>query len=201
MKLYYSPGACSMAVHIVIQELGLKAEAVKVDLQNKKTREGDYNKVNPKGYVPALQLDDGQVLTEAAVIMQYLADQQPEKNLAPRLGTMDRYRLMEWLHFISTEVHKGFGTLWRRDLANETKDLFKQTLTKRLAYLNEHLTTHQFVMGNQYTISDAYLFTVLNWSPMLQVDLTPYPKVMGYMEKIQGRPATQGVLKAEGLSK
>ena len=202
MKLYYSPGACSMAPHIVLHETGLKFETEKVDLKDKRTSSGaDYMRVNPKGYVPALQLDDGQVLTEVAVICQYLADQKPESGLAPRFGTMERYREMEWISFISTEIHKTFSPLWNPNTPEETKQNQRTLLATRLDYLAGQLKGRQYLMGENFTVADAYLYTVLNWSGMLNFDLARWPILEIFMARVGTRASVVKVLESEGLAK
>lgn len=202
MKLYYAQGACSLAPHIVLQESGLQFQLEPVSLQTKKTRGGaDYAKINPKGAVPALELDNGQVLTEGAVIMQYVADQKPEKKLIPAAGTLERYRAQEWLNFIATEVHKGFAPLWSDTTPAETKAQAKTTLGKKFDYLSERLKGQDYLMGTQMTAPDAYLFTVLNWTSMLSFDMATWPTLLGFMERMRGRPAVQAAMKAEGLVK
>jgi len=202
MKLYYAPGACSLASHIVLREAGCAFELEEVDLETHKTAAGDdYNGINPKGYVPALKLDDGQTLTEGVAIMQYLADHKPESGLAPRAGTMERYRLVEWLNFISSEVHKAFGPLWDPKTPEKTKDAQRKLLARRIAYLAARLQVSPYLMGNTFSIADAYLFTVLNWAGMLNVDLGKWPAIGQYMAHIAGRPRVVEALKAEGLTK
>lgn len=201
MKLYYSPASCSMASHIVLQELGLPFEIDRVDLAEKKTSTGDFWAINPKGYVPVLEISATDRLTEGAAILQYLADQKPELNLAPKAGTMDRYRLQEWLNYIATEVHKGFSPLWNKTNSDQVKAAAKEILLKRFNYLNTQLTGKNFLLGNHFTVADAYLFTVLNWSNFLKIDLTPWPAIVKYMENIGLRKSVQAALKAEGLAK
>lgn len=200
MKLYFSPGACSLAPHIAAYELGLSFQAVKVNTKDK-TYEGggDYWKVNPKGSVPVIELDNGERLTEAAVILQYLADQKPEKNLIPKWGTWERYRAMEWLNFVSTEMHKGYSPLWNKEMPDDAKKIALDNLHKRYKILNPHFEANQFLLGNQFTVADPYLFTVLNWSRHLKIDLTPYPAIMGYIERVKSRPSTMEAMKAEGI--
>lgn len=202
MKFYFSPGSCSMASHMVLNELGLKAETESVSLKEHKTKSGaDFYKINPKGYVPALTLDNGQTLTEGSVILQYLADQKPESQMIPKAGTFERYRCQEWLNFISSELHKNFSPFFSESTPEQTRMNLKSTLAKRFEYLANHLKTNPFLMGNQFTVADAYLFTILSWSPHLRIDLTPYPALMGYAERIKSRPATMMTLKEEGLLK
>ncbi len=202
MKLYYAPGACSMAPHIVAREAGIKLDLVKVDIPNKKTESGDdFWKINPKGYVPALQLDDGSVLTEVQVVCQYLADQKPESGLAPKLGTLERYRVMEWLNFSSAEVHKQLGALFNPKLTPEMKEVQLGVIDKRFTPFDKMLAGKQYVMGDKFTVADAYLFTVLNWTNKLNVDLSKWPNIKGLMERVAARPKVQETMKAEGLIK
>jgi glutathione S-transferase len=200
MKLYFSPAACSLAPHIAMIEAGLKAGVERVDLRAKKFSGGDYLSINPKGSVPALQFDDGTVLTEAAVILQFIADQKPEKHLIPRSGTMERYRAQEWLNYISSELHKGFSPLWKPDTAEDMKIKIKETLANKFEFLSQKLSQKSFLMGEQYTVADSYLFTILSWAPRLKVDLTPWPVLLGYIEKIKSRPATIEAMKQEHLT-
>ena len=192
MRLYYSPGACSLAPQIVLRELGRNFEIVKVDIRNKTTETGgDYTQINPKGYVPALKLDDGEMLTENAVILQWLADSAPEKKLFPKLGTMERYHAMEWLNFIATELHKGFGTLFNPALGDEGRRAVIERLQLRLKYFNEHMATNQFVLGAEFSIADAYAYNVLRWATPLKVDISGYAAILGFMERVAGRPAVR----------
>lgn len=202
MKLYFSPGACSLSPHIVLREAGLKFDIEKVSLADKKTEKGtDFLTVNPKGYVPALQLDSGGVLTEGPAIVQYLADQVPEKRLAPVAGSIERYRLVEWLNFISTEVHKSFSPLFKPNVPEETKQAARELLAKRLAFVAGKLEDSEYLMGNQFTVADAYLFTVLNWAGHVKLDLSPWPVLSAYHKRVAARPAVQAAMMAEGLIK
>lgn len=202
MKLYFSPGACSLSPHIVLREAGFSFDIEKVSLADKKTASGtDYRTINPKGYVPALQLDSGDVLTEGPAIVQYLADKAPEKKLAPAAGTLERYRLMEWLNFISTELHKGFSPLFKPTVPEETKQAARDTLALRLELVARQLQNNDYLTGNQFTVADAYLFTVLNWSERVKVDLTPWPVFQAYRQRVAARPSVQEAMKAEGLIK
>ncbi|MCI0573211.1 MAG: glutathione transferase GstA [Myxococcaceae bacterium] len=202
MRLYLSPFACSLSPHIVIRELGLPVELVKVDLRTKTTAGGaDFTAVNPKGYVPALELDDGQLLTEGAAIVQYLADHKPEAKLAPPNGTMERYRLQEWLNFIATELHKGFGTLFKRNLPAEQKEAARENLSRRLEWLDTQLKGRTFLLGEQFTVADAYLFTVLNWAGFVDVDLSRHAEVQAYAGRVASRPAVKDALQVEGRMK
>ena len=202
MKLYYSPGACSMAPHIVATEAGIKLDLVKVDIPNKKTADGgDFWTVNPKGYVPALQLDDGTVLTEVGVICQYLADQKPDSGLAATAGTMERYHQMEALNFAATEVHKTLGAFFNPKMTPESKEIQMGVVERRFNPFEKSLEGKQFVMGDKFTAADAYLFTVLNWTNMLKLDLGKWPNIKAYMARVAARPKVQETLKAEGLVK
>ena len=203
MKLYYSPGACSMAPHIVATEAGTKVDLVKVDIPNKKTADGgDYWKVNPKGYVPALQLDSGEVLTEVGVICQYLADQKPESGLVAKAGTMERYRQMEALNFAATEVHKQIGALFNPKMTPEMKEVQMGVIERRLNPLEKSLEGKQYIMGDKFCAADAYLFTVLNWTTPLKIDVgAKWPNIKAYMGRVGARPKVQETLKAEGLVK
>jgi len=202
MKLYYSPAACSLSPHIVAAEAGIPIELEKVDLASHKTEGGqDYMAINPKGYVPALRLDDGSVLTEGPAIVQYLADQKPASGLAPGAGTIDRYRLQEWLTFIGTELHKNFGTLFNKAAGDDAKQLAKGNIAKRLGYVNDQLASRQFLLGGNFTVADAYAFTIVNWTNFVGIDLKPYPNIVAYMARVGARPKVQETLKAEGLLK
>ncbi len=202
MKLYYSPGACSLAVHIVLREMGAKFDLYKVDIPNKKTSGGgDYWQVNPKGYVPALGLDDGGVLTEVGVVSQYLADQKPDAGLAPAYGTMERYRLMEWLNFTATEVHKQLGALFNPKMTPEMREVQLGTIERRFNALERMLGGRSYVMGERFSVGDAYLFTVLNWTGVHKIDVAKWPNIKAYLERVRNRPKVQEALKAEGLLK
>lgn len=202
MKLYYSPGACSLSPHIVVCEAGIPVDLEKVSLADHKTETGqDYMAINPKGYVPALRLDDGSVLTEGPAIVQYLADQRPTTGLAPTAGTIERYRLQEWLTFIGTELHKSFGTLFNPATPEEAKKTAKANITKRLSYLNDQLANRQFLLGNHFTVADAYAFTIVNWTNFVHIDLKPYPHLAAYVARVAARPKVHEALKAEGLAK
>ncbi len=201
MKLYYSPGACSLAPHIALNEAGLHYDAVKVDLRKHVLADGtDYTTINPKGYVPLLELDDGQHLSEAAVILQYIADRKPG-SLAPAHGTMERYRVMEWLNFIATELHKQFGPLWYPDTPEATRDKQRATLAKRFDHVSKTLSAQPYLTGETFGIADAYLFTILNWAGMLKVDLSPWPALQNFLARVAARPHVHAALVAEGLAK
>ena len=202
MKLYYAPGACSLSPHIVATEAGVPVELVKVDLGKHKTESGeDFYAVNPKGYVPSLRLDDGTVLTEGPAIVQYLADQKPASGLAPANGTVDRYKVQEWLNFIGTELHKNFGPLFNPATPDAVKEMSKANITKRLSYLNDQLANRQYLMGDKFTVADAYAFTIVNWTNFVKIDLKPYPNVVAYMGRVGSRPKVIETLKSEGLMK
>lgn len=202
MKLYYSPGACSLAPHIVAREAGIDLELVKVDTKTKTVAaDGDFWAVNPKGYVPALELDDGAILTEVSAVLQYLADRKPDGHLVPKAGSMERYRLLELLGYIATELHKGYGPLWYPNTPDEVKDSTRTALRKRYAYIEGLLVGRPYLMGDDFSIADAYLYTVTNWSRVAKVDLTEFPDLLAFQKRVAARPAVQAALKAEGLLK
>jgi glutathione S-transferase len=202
MKLYYYPGASSMAVHIVLREAGYAFELDRVDLAAKTTASGeDYMQVNGKGYVPALRLDDGQVLTEDAVILQYLADHRPEAGLAPPTGTLERYRLMEWLNFVASELHPALGALFNPKMTPEWREAQIDRFGRRAGWLAGQLQGRSYLMGERYTVADAYLYTALGWCDWLKVDLGPWPVFRDYMARIGARPAVQEAMRAERLVK
>jgi glutathione S-transferase len=201
MKLYYAPAACSLAPHIALTEAGLPHELVRVDLRTHTLPDGsDYSAINPKGYVPVLELDDGTRLTEAAVVLQYIADRKPG-TLAPAFGSMERYRVMEWLNFIATELHKGFGPLWHDDTPQATRQTAIATLDKRFDYLAPFLARQPYLTGEAFTIADAYLFTILSWAKHLKVDLARWPALTQYLERVGARPKVQEAMRAEHLLK
>jgi glutathione S-transferase len=199
MKLYYTPGACSFAVHTVLREAGVPFQLEKVDLESKRTQHGrDYREVNPKGSVPALELDDGEVLTEAAVCLQYVADLAPAAQLAPAFGTLARYRLMEWLNFIAAELHKPFSPLFH-DARSDRREEVVAMLKPRFDYVARRLGSTDFLMGAAFTVADAYLYTVLNWTRFLKVDITAWPALGDFLARISHRPSVQAAKKAEHL--
>ena len=202
MKLYYMPGACSLAPHIAFREAGLPFDLEKIDGATKKTASGDdYTAINPKGSVPAIKLDDGQVLTEAAAIQQYIADKSPTKKLAPPAGTPERYRLQEWLNYIASEVHKGIGQLFNKAMPDDYRETVKKGLaTRQLPYLEKALSGREYLMDH-FTVADGYLFTVLNWTKLHNIDLSAYPNISAFMKRVAARPAVQEAMKAEGLLK
>jgi glutathione S-transferase len=201
MKLYYALGACSLAPHIALNEAGLAYDAVKVDLRTHQLADGtDYYTINPKGYVPLLELDDGQRLSEVAVILQYIADRKPG-TLAPAFGSLPRYRVMEWLNFIATEIHKQFGPLWYPDTPDTTKEKQRATLAKRFDFVAKTLAAQPYLAGDAFSIADAYLFTIVNWSGMLKIDLSPWPALQQFQARVAARPKVHATLVAEGLVK
>lgn len=199
MKLFYLPGACSLAPHIVLCETATPVTLVKVDRATKQTDTGEnYLDINPKGYVPAVQLDDGSVLTEAQVVLQYLGDQHPDRGLAPAAGTAERYKLQEWLSFVSTELHKTMGSFFNPKQTPEWREVMTGLLGLRLNWLEKQLEGREFVLGD-FSVADAYLFTVLNWAGRAKFDLTPWPAVVAYHQRMSQRPSVQQAMKEEGL--
>ena len=202
MKLYYSPGTCSLSPHIALHEAGLPFQAVLASTKTHKLADGsDYYAINPKGYVPLLELDDGQRLSEGPAIVQYIADLAPASNLAPAAGTMARYRLMEWLNFISSELHKGFSPLFTPGMPEEAKTMARTKLGERLAWVNTQLEGRRFLLGDTFTVADAYLFTVAGWGRLVGVDIAPLTELVAYVARVAARPAVQAAMKAEGLIK
>jgi glutathione S-transferase len=200
MKLYYSPGACSLASHIALLEAGLPFTADRVDMRTRRTSDGrEFTSVNPNGYVPSLELDNGEILNEGQAILQYIADQKPGARLAPPAGTMPRYRLIEWLSFISSELHKAFGPLLRPGGPEDTKAAIREKLGLRLNYAAQHLASRQYLVGDHFTVADAYLYTILTWTRIAGIDLSAWPVLAAYRERIQQRPAVQAARAAEGL--
>jgi glutathione S-transferase len=201
MKFYYTPGACSLAVHITLCETGLPFDKESVDLGTKKTASGaDFTAINAKGYVPALKLDSGELLTEGPAINQYLADLVPEKKLAPANGTLDRVRVQSWLTFIGTELHKSFTPLFHPD-TDDAKAKAKANIDKRLTYVNKELAGKAYLVGDQFSIADAYLFTVIGWMGFLSMSTDAYPNIQASVAKVAARPAVQTAMKTEGLLK
>ncbi|MDO8278185.1 MAG: glutathione transferase GstA [Burkholderiaceae bacterium] len=202
MKLYYSPGACSLSPHIVVHEAGLPVELVLASTKTHQLADGtDYYTLNPLGYVPMLELDDGTRLTEGPAIVQYLADQVPAKQLAPANGTLPRYRLQAWLTFIGTELHKSFTPLFAPGTPEDYKASVRERLGKRLQWVDEQLAGKQYLMGEQFTVADAYLFTVTNWARAMHVDLSALPNLLAFRERMRERPAVQQAMREEGLLK
>jgi glutathione S-transferase len=201
MKLFYAPGACSLSPHIVLNEAGLSFDKVKVDTKSKAMPGGDYRSINPLGYVPALELDDGTVLTEGPAIVQYIADRVPDKKLAPANGTLERTKLQSWLNFISTELHKSFSPLFNAAMPQEAKQVFRERLATRFHHLDQHLADKDYLLGKAFSVADAYLFTVSNWAAHTGVDLSPFPSVLAYRKRVAARPAVAAAMQAEGLIK
>ncbi|OUM01499.1 glutathione transferase GstA [Variovorax sp. JS1663] len=202
MKLYYSPGACSLSPHIALREAGIAFEPVLASTKSHKLQDGtDYYGINPLGYVPMLELDDGTRLREGPAIVQYVADLAPTKNLAPAAGTLSRYRLQEWLTFIGTEIHKTYSPFFNPAMPDEAKAAFKTKLESRYEWLNRELEGKDYLMGEHFTVADGYLFTVTNWAKPVGLDLSPYPNVQAWHARVGARPAVQEALKAEGLAK
>jgi glutathione S-transferase len=200
MKLYYFSGACSLASNIALREAGLEFELVKVDHRTRRTADGlDFSEVNAKRYVPALRLDNGEVLTENIAVLLYIADRNPASQLAPAAGTLERYRLLEWLAFISSEVHKNFSPLSSDEAPEDAKKYARKVLGVRLDYLNRAIGERAFLTGEPFTVADAYLFTVLRWGRYVHVDLGPWPQLQRYAERVGGRPQVLEALKSEGL--
>ncbi|CAM3625556.1 glutathione transferase GstA [Rahnella victoriana] len=200
MKLYYKSGACSLSPHIVLREAGLDFSIEKVDLATKKTETGDdFLAVNPKGQIPTLLLNDGSILTEGVAIVQYLADQKPDRQLMPEQGTPARYHALEWLNYIATELHKGFSPLFNPKAPEEFKTLTREALSKKFAYVNESLKGNHFLLGARFSVADAYLFTVMGWAKALKFDLTALTELNAYLERVAARPAVDAALTAEGL--
>ena len=202
MKLYYSPGACSQAPHIALLEAGLPFDAVRVDLKAKLLESGeDYRAINPKGSVPALGLDDGEVLTENAAVLQYIGDLAPASGLLPPLGDFRRYRVIEWLNFVATELHKGFGPLWNPNAGEEAKEAARQLLAGKFDYVEKRLGSGPYLMGDQFTLPDAYLFVVLGWTRIHRIGLSRWPGLTAFVRDVSHRPAARAALQAEGLVK
>ena len=202
MKLYYSPGACSLSPHIALCEAGLPYDLVKVDLKAKKLENGDdYLKVNPKGQVPALALDSGELVTEGPVIVQMIADKAAGKNLAPARDSAERYKLLEWLNFVGTELHKNFGPMFSPVLADDAKAFFKDRVMGKFKYLDGVLAGRDYLMGKQFTVADGYLFTMLSWADRMNFDLSAMPNLLAYKARVAARPMVQQALTKEGLMK
>ena len=201
MKLYLKPGACSLSPHIALEESGLPYETEVVDLKTKITASGaDFTKSNPKGYVPALLLDSGELLTEGAAIVQYIADQAPAKKLAPANGTIERYRLQSWLNFIGTELHKSCSPFFNPASGKEWKEIASANLERRLAYVNEQLEGKPYLMGEDFSVADGYLFTTLNWGQWTGVDIAQWPSLVAFQERVGARPSVQAARAAEAAA-
>ena len=202
MKLYYSPGACSLSPHIALLEADLPYDLVKVDLRAKTLENGDdYLKVNPKGQVPALALDSGELVTEGPVIVQMIADKAAGKNLAPARDTAERYKLLEWLNFITSELHKNFGPMFSPVLADDAKAFFKDRVMGKFKYVDGALAGQDYLMGKQFTVADGYLFTILTWADRMKFDLSGLPNLVAYRARVAARPKVQEALTKEGLMK
>ena len=202
MKLYYSPGACSLSPHIALLEAGLPYDLVKVDLRAKKLENGDdYLKVNPKGQVPALGLDNGELATEGPVIVQMIADKVPAKNLAPARDSAERYKLQEWLTYINGELHKNIGALFNPALSDDAKAVFKDRATGKFKYVDGQLAGKDYLMGKQFTVADGYLFTMLRWADAMKFDLSGLTNLLAYKARVGARPMVQEALTKEGLMK
>ena len=201
MKLYYAPGACSLSPHIVLREAGLDITLEKVNLRTKEVESGgNFLAINPKGYVPALELDGGEILTEGPAIIQYVADLVPEKKLVPPAGTLARARVQEWLNFIGTELHKSFSPLFNPATSDDTKAAARALIERRLAFTASALDAHPYLTGASFTVGGAYLVTMLAWRAYMKVDITPWPSLGAYFERVKARPAVQAALAAEGLT-
>lgn len=203
MKLYYSPAACSLAAHITAREAGIAVDLVKVDIGNHTLEDGtDYFTINPRGYVPALRLDDGTLLTEVAAIVQYLGDLAPASGVVPAAGTMARVHLQEWLTFVSSELHKAFSPwLWHKETAESTKKAVRDRIALRFVEMDRLLARQPYLLGERFSAADAYAFAIVNWSHFLMVSLQPYPALAAYMARVAERPMVRAALQAEGLLK
>jgi len=202
MKLYYAPGACSLSPHIALKEAGIPFDLVKVDLKAKKTEDGnDYLTLNPKGQVPAVGMDNGDLLTEGAVIVQMIADKVPGKNLVPQAGTVERYRAQEWLNFVGSELHKNFSPLFNPAIPDDVKQFFKDRITGKFTYINGALAGKDYLMGSHFTVPDGYLFAMLRWAEGQKIDIAGLENLVAYKGRVAARPMVQEALKAEGLMK
>ena len=202
MKLYFSPGACSLSPHIVLREAEMAFDLEQVDVRTKKTKNGgDFLQINPKGQVPTLALDDGDILTEGPAIVQWIADKVPDKKLAPASGSLERTKLQSWLNFISTELHKGFSPLFNPSMPDAAKQFFRERLATRFQHLDKHLADNDYLMGKAFSVADAYLFTVSNWAAHTGVDLSGFANVLAYRKRVGARAAVQAAMQAEGLIK
>jgi len=200
MKLYYWPGTCSLSPHIVSREAGIDLQLAQLDRAERKTADGTVlSNVNPKNQVPVLELDDGQKLTEGPVIVQYLADQKPAAGLVPPPGTMERYRVQEWLNFVTSELHKTFAPLFRPTTRDDFKATLRDLLGQRFDWIDKQLAGKQYLMGDKFTVPDAYLFTVLRWSPRVGIDLGKWKNISAYLDRVGARPKVQEAMKVEGL--
>jgi glutathione S-transferase len=202
MKLYFSPGACSLSPHIALHEAGITAQYEQVSTKTKEMASGgDFRSINPKGAVPALELDDGEILTEGAAIVQYIADRKPDTHLAPPAGSMARYRLQEWLNYVASEVHKTFAPMFNPKATDETRQNQRDLLRPKFDFLSKALDGKAYLMGDQFTVADGYLFTILNWTVPTGIDLGQWPTLKDYYQRVASRPAVQAAMKEEGLIK
>jgi glutathione S-transferase len=202
MKLFYSPGACSLSPHIALHEAGVAHELVKVDLKAKKTENGeDFTAINPKGQVPALMLDSGELVTEGPVIVQVIADKAPARNLAPANGTDERYKMQEWLNFTTSELHKNFSPLFNPTIPDEVKKFFTDRIIGKFKYADSQLSSRDYLMGKQFTVADGYMFVMLAWADRMKIDLSAMKNLMAFKERVAARPNVQAALKMEGLLK
>ncbi|MET0858937.1 MAG: glutathione transferase GstA [Telluria sp.] len=200
MKLYFSPGACSLSPHIILQEAGLPFTTEKVNIRKRLTAGGaDFMAINPKGYVPALELDNGTILTEGPAIVQYIADQAPDKQLAPAQGSAEHYELLEWLNFVGTEIHKNYSPLFNPAASDDAKTAARAALTRRFGFVEQRLSGRDYLVGGRFSVADAYLFTVTNWAAVVQLDLAPFPSLQAFQARIAARPAVQQAMRDEGL--
>lgn len=200
MKLYFSPGSCGLASQIVLRETEQKFDLIKVDFKTKMTVEGDYLKVTPKGFVPVLKLDDGDLLTEGAVILQWIADKHPEYKLLPPFGARERYKALEWLNFVASDLHKNMAVMFSPFLDGTTKIKFAEgNLTSKFEYIDEHLSGNDYVLGDQFSVADAYLYNVLSWPPRVNLDISQYSSIQKFMARMEQRPSVRASLEAEGL--
>lgn len=202
MKLYYSPGACSLSPHIVLREAGLNFDLALASTKTKKLADGsDFYQVNPKGQVPVLELDNGERLTEGPAIVQYIADQAPTSKLAPPAGSMQRYRLMEWLNFITSELHKSYSPLFNPAMPEEGKAVYRARISERLQWVDSQLEGKQYLLGDEFSVADAYLFTVSGWSKVVSVDMGALKNLNAFRDRVAARPAVKAAMEAEGLNK
>jgi len=202
MKLYYSPGACSLSPHIVLREAGLNFDLALASTKTKKLADGsDFYQVNPKGQVPVLELDNGERLTEGPAIVQYIADQAPTSKLAPPAGSMQRYRLMEWLNFITSELHKSYSPLFNPAMPEEGKAVYRARISERLQWVDSQLEGKQYLLGDEFSVADAYLFTVSGWSKVVGVDMSGLKNLNAFRDRVAARPAVKAAMEAEGLNK
>lgn len=200
MKLYFTPGACSLAPHIALRESGLRFELEQVDLGTKETASGtDFLQLNPKGYVPALFLDDNSILTEVPVVLQFIADLKPESGLAPVAGSRERYRLQEWLNFVSTELHKGLSPLFNPDLTCASRQMIRSAINTKFTFVDRHLENHEYLLNGQFTVADTYAFAIVQWKNYFDIDLAPWPNLAAYYARIANRPTVRGAMTAEGI--